>query len=110
MARGGGADASSWERGARAPGDGLSGGTPFSSFSQPSSRAAAAAPPQPMSTGNVMDWRGLGGRGASGRGGGRGRGDGRGRRDGGGRGGGGRQGGGRGRGGLNSIGGMDRRR
>ncbi|CAB1118070.1 unnamed protein product [Ectocarpus sp. CCAP 1310/34] len=100
--RSSGADASgAWERGARAPGDGpYSGGPPFSSSSQPSGRAPALAPPVPLSSGNVMDWRGLGGRGAGGRGGGKGGGRGRGAP----------QSGGRGTEGMNSMGGMDRRR
>ncbi|CAM9138578.1 unnamed protein product [Hapterophycus canaliculatus] len=116
LARDGGADGGgSWERGARAPGDGPTGsGAPFSFSSQPSGRAAASVPPTSRSTGtgNVMDWRGLGGRGSGGRGGGRGgaRGGGRGGSEGGGRGGGGRQSGGRGSEGRNSMGGMDRLR
>eukprot|EP00904_Undaria_pinnatifida_P004248 jgi/Undpi1/13824/HiC_scaffold_9.g03475.m1 len=114
---GGGADAAGvWERGTRAPGDGASSASLFAPAQAPS-RAPA---PQSLSTGNVMDWRGLGGGGAGGRGGrgggrgreGGGRGGGRGGREGG-RGGGmgGRGDGGRGDGGSrNSLGGMDRRR
>lgn len=100
---GGGADADgTWERGARPSGDASFGAS--SALSAPPRQGEA---PAPLSTGNVMDWRGLGGRGAGGRGGrGRGRGTGRGGREGG-RGGG---RGGRGGEGMNSLGGMDRRR